>query len=204
MPRSPRKVLLVPLVAAALLGAGCSSTVPGTAAPVGGSPASTGTDGGGAAAAGPTDDPVAWMNQVCGALTPLTEAPADPDISPGKTPQETVDQIKGYLTKAGDAMGSAIDGLAAAGPSPIDGGDEFVQKMTSTLNTAKTALDSTAQQLEGVDADDPESLYTALGSLTTAEGLGDLENPAAGFEANAELEAAAKEAPNCQQLQLTG
>jgi len=101
-------------------------------------------------------------------------------------------------------MGSAIDGLAAAGPSPIAGGDEFVQKMTSTLNSAKTALDSTSQQLEGVDPNDPEALFTALGSLASAEGLGGLENPAEGFEANAELEAAAKEAPNCQQLQLTG
>ncbi|MCO1654203.1 hypothetical protein [Pseudonocardia humida] len=200
MPRPTRKVLLVPLVAAAaLLGAGCSSTVPGTAAPLGGSPASTDT-GGGTAGAGQTDDPVAWMDQVCGALTPLTEAPTDPGVGSSTSPEQAFEQLQGYLAKGGDAMGTAIDGLAAAGPSPIEGGDELVQKMTTTLNTAKTALDSTAQQLEGVDPNDPEALFTALGSLTSAEGLEGLDDPTAGFEANPELEAAAEQAPNCRQL----
>jgi hypothetical protein len=204
MPRSTRKVLLVPiLAAAALLGSGCSSTVPGTAAPTGGSPAAA---GGGVTAPVATDDPVAWMDQVCGVLLPLTVAQTtDPSIDPSSaTPEQAFTQIRESLTKAGEGMGTAIDGLEAVGPSPITGGDDLVQQMSTTLGTAKTALDSAAQKLKDVDPDDPESLYSALGDLGSIEGLEGLEDPEKAFKSNPELEAAAEQAPKCQQLNPGG
>ncbi len=204
MPRSTRKVLHVPiLAAAALLGSGCSSTVQGTAAPTGGSPAATGD--GGSTAPVPTDDPVAWMDQVCGVLLPLTEAPTAPSLDPSTaTPEQAFAQLRDSLTKAAEGMGTAIDGLEAVGPSPITGGDELVQQMSTTLGTAKTALDSAAEKLQDVDPDDPESLYTALADLGSIEGLEGLEDPGKAFTTNPELEAAAKQAPKCQQLNPGG
>jgi len=203
MPRSTRKVLLVPiLAAAALLGSGCSSTVPGTAAPVGGSPAPAG--GGGATAPVPTDDPVAWMDQVCGVLLPLSQAPAGANaLDPGATPDEAFKQFQEYLDEGAATMGTAIDGLQAAGPSPVEGGDAFVQQMSETLGKAKTAIESTAQELEGADPSDPDSFLTALSGLS-AEGLEGLEDPEKAFTANPELEAAARQAPKCQQLNVGG
>jgi hypothetical protein len=203
MPRSTRKVLLVPiLAAAALLGSGCSSTVPGTAAPVGGSPAPAG--GGGDTAPLPTDDPVAWMDQVCGVMLPLTVAPAGAEFDPGQTPEETLNQLRETVTKGAAAMETAIDGLGAVGPSPITGGDEFVQQMSTTLGTAKTAFDGVAQKLEDVDPNDPAGFATAFSDLATTEGLEGLEDPGKALKTNPELEAAAEQAPKCQQLNVGG
>jgi hypothetical protein len=145
------------------------------------------------------------MDQVCGVLIPLTQAPAGANApDPGASPEEAFEQLRGYLGEASEGMGTAIDGLQAVGPSPVEGGDEFVQQMTENLGKAKTALESTAQQLEGIDPNDPDSLLTALGGLTPPEGLEDLEDPGAALKASPELEAAAEQAPKCQQLNPGG
>ncbi|WP_214404691.1 hypothetical protein [Pseudonocardia lacus] len=202
MPRPTRKALLVPiLAAAALLGTGCSTTVDGTAAPIGGSPASS--DTGGPAPGVPTDDPVAWMDQICGALAPLVEAPVAPDLDPSAPPGETITKLASQLSEIGDKMGGAIDGLKAAGPSPIEGGDAFVQQMTEALGTGKTAIDETASKLSAADPNDPESLLTAFEGLSSTEGLGALEDPGDALKSNAALDEAAAQAPNCQSIRAS-
>jgi hypothetical protein len=140
------------------------------------------------------------MDQVCGALTPLTETPDAPEFDPSASPDETFSQLRDTMTELGGKMGDAITALEAAGPSPIEGGDAFVQQMSENLGKAKTAVDTTAQQLADVDPNNPESLFTALDGLTSAEGLEGLEDPGQALRSNPELDAAAEQAPKCQAL----
>jgi hypothetical protein len=198
MPRTPRKVLLVPLLAAALLGAGCSSTVQGTPAATGASPGASDTGGG---PVGQTDDPVAWVDQVCAALVTFAEGPGEPpEISPSSSPEQAIGQLTDYLGKASDTATTAIDGIRAAGPSPVAGGDEFAAQMTEVLTTVKTTFDSTREQFENLDPSDPSALLEGLGALTTPEGLEDLEDPSTALQRSPELAAAAQQAPKCQEL----
>lgn len=203
MLRTTRKVLLVPMLAAALLGAGCSSTVPGSAAPTGGTPGASdagGTGGG----VGATDDPVAWMDRVCGGLTVLTEAPAEPpQLDPSGSPAQAFEQFRAQLAKTGEDVDRAIDGVRAAGPSPIEGGDALVQQMTEALGAVKTSFDTAQDRLADIDPNDPDSLAQGLGALTPPEGIEELANPQELLRENPALVEAAEQAPKCQELGFT-
>jgi hypothetical protein len=200
MPRTTRKVLLVPLLAAAaLLGAGCATTVQGSPAATGGTPAAADTGGGAPAA---TSDPVAWSDQVCGVLLTFSEGPGSepPEVDP-TAPEKAVEEFTAYLDKAIGTTDTALEGLQAAGPAPMAGGDAFVQKMSDNLNTVKDFFTTAKTGFENYDPNDPTSLLDALGgSAGGPEGLEDLESPGEALKASPELAAAAEQAPKCKEL----
>jgi hypothetical protein len=203
MPRTTRKLLLVPLVAAALSVAGCASVIPGTATPTGAGGAAGTTGSGGTAAS--TDDPVAWVDQVCGALLPFIEtASQEPPLNNSSDPDELVKGLSTYLGKASDAAGTAIDGMKAAGPSPIDQGDELVSGLTDALSTFQTTFGGVKTDIDKLDTSDPlelaSKLPTVIGPL---ENLSNIPDPTAKIKSNAELDAAAEKAANCQKIEKT-
>jgi hypothetical protein len=201
MLRTPRKLVLVPLVAAALSVAGCATAIPGTAAPAGAAGAA-GTSGGTSAPAG-TDDPVAWVDQVCGALLPFIEtASTEPPLSNSSDPEQLVKGLSTYLGKASDAAGSAIDGMKAAGPSPIDQGDELVSGLTEALTTFKNTFGDVKTDIDKIDTSDPVQLATKLpDAIGPLESLSNIPDPTAKIKSNKELDAAAEKAANCQKIE---
>lgn len=202
MPRTTRSILLVPLVAAALFGAaGCSSLIPGAPSSTG----SPGSSGGGSAPAGggsapaSTDDPVAWVDQVCGAMIPFVEAASSPP-SYGATsdPDELSDSLGTYLGDLGDAAGTAAREVEALGPAPVDGGEEIANNLTTTLTSIETSFGDASDTLAS-GSNDPSALTDALAPLEQLA----TNDPTADLNNNAELNAAAQQAANCQQLETT-
>jgi hypothetical protein len=189
MPRITPPTLLLPVVAALVLSGGCTTTVPGAAS------ADT-------AAAQGTGDAVAWVDQICGSLLPFVRTagtPPEPSVSPD--PETLVRNITDYLSETEETAGSAISGMAAAGPSPVAGGDEIVDGLSSTLETMQTSFRDARTRIERVDVNDRQALLrevpAAIGSL---EQLATMPNPMADLQGSPELERATQEAAGCQQV----
>jgi hypothetical protein len=207
MPRTPRKLVLVPLVAAALSVAGCASAIPGTAAPVGaagaaGTSDSPGTGGSGGAATS-TDDPVAWVDQLCGALIPLTEATKNTPQVSGSDPEKYIDSLSQTFDALGKAAGTSLDDLNKIGPSPTPSGDKVVAQLKTTLTAVQTTATDAKKGLDKVNLNDPSSLGQLEDTLTNSD-LAKLPDPTKDIASDPELDAAAKQAPNCKKIDLTG
>lgn len=201
MPRTTRNALLVAGFTA-LLATGCATAVPGVAAPQPGlGAATTSAAPPSEEPAGSTDDAVAWVDDVCGALLPFVEtASTQPDINPSD-PVAAVEGLSDYLGQAVDGLDSAIDGMAAAGPSPVDGGDEVVERLTEALTSFRTSFADAKTAVDAVDTSDTLGLVEALPkAVEPLEAIANVEDPTADLRNNPELNAAAEQAPNCQQL----
>jgi hypothetical protein len=204
MPRSPRKLVLVPLVAAALSVAGCSSVIPGTAAPAGAGGAS-GSAGGGAASSAPagTDDPVAWVDQVCGALVPLVDATKTPPDFNSSDPDKLLEGLSKTFDSLSTGAGSALDGLNKVGPSPTPNGDKVVEQLKTTLTALQKTSSDAKQGIDKINLNDPSSLGELEKTLSSSD-LENLPDPTKDLQSDPELEAASKQAPNCKKIELTG
>jgi hypothetical protein len=177
MPRRTRPILLVPLAAAALAVAGCSTAVAGAAHPLGAGPAPA------PAAAQATDDPVAWADQVCGTLLPALRASANsPQVDytdPGKA-GDTLDQ---HLREVSEAAGTGLAALDRIGPAPTPHGDELVAQFRASL-VALQQLDPDARKDSGARPTTPPAQA----------------NPFKLFSEDPELASAAAAAGNCTAL----
>jgi hypothetical protein len=96
--------------------------------------------------------------------------------------------------------------MRAAGPSPVEQGDELVTGLTEALTTFQTTFDSTKTRLDAVDTSDPAALATALPeAIAPLQDLANVPDPTDQLQSNSELDAAAEQAPNCQQIEtVTG
>lgn len=190
MPRTTPSALILPAVAALVLSAGCTTTVPGAAS------------AGSAAAAQGSGDAVAWVDQICGSLLPFVRAAASPpQPSEARDPATLVRQISDYLGEAEDTAGSAISGMEAAGPAPVAGGDEVVDRLTSTLETFQTSFRDARTRIEDVDVNDRQALLTEVpAAVATLEQLATMPNPMADLQGSPELDQAGREAAGCQQI----
>jgi hypothetical protein len=154
---------------------------------------------------GESADPVAWSNDVCGALLPFVEgvANAQPDLNPSD-PTAAVTGLQNFLDAAVTGAQASLTDLEDTPPSPVEGGDEFVTNLRSALTQFRDGLEMARSELEGVDPANPQSVAAALpAALTALQGLENVPNPAAGLESNPELQAAGEEAPNCQTIERT-
>jgi hypothetical protein len=150
---------------------------------------------------GSKGDPVAWTDDVCGALSGfITAATAQPNLNQND-PAAMVKGLGDYLGSTTAALDTSIKGLDAAGPSPVDGGDEYVSRLKNTLTQIRTSFDTARTQLAAVDTSSPESLQTALpAAVAPLQELSNLADPTEGLQANEELRAAGEKAPNCKKL----
>jgi hypothetical protein len=195
MPSTPRFAAALAVLTALLLGAGCTTTVPGAAAADSAAPPTT------AAAA----DPVAWVDEVCGALLPFVRsAGTPPQLDSASDPATLVKGLGDYLGQASGAAGTAITGMAAAGPSPVAGGDGIVSGLTDTLTSFQTSFQDARTKIDALDTSDPQALLVGLPpAIAPLEQLANLPDPTAGLKSSPELDRASQQAPNCQQVQAT-
>jgi len=192
MSTTPRPALLLPALAALVVGiAGCTSAVPGAAAPAGQAPAT---------AAG---DPVQWVDGVCGALLPFVKtAGTPPQLNTASDPTALAKGISDYLGQGATAADSAISGIAAVGPSPVAGGDDVITRLTQTLTTFRTSFQDAKTQVDAVDTSNPQTLRTELPkAVAPLEQLATMPDPTVDLQTSPELERASAQAPNCQQVE---
>lgn len=190
----PRMALVTAAVATVLLGSGCTTLVPGLPAPSGATPA--------AGQAGPAEtDPVAWMDKICTALQPaikLQETQPELDTA---NPRDSVAALSAYLGNASTTVDGAINGMAAAGPSPVEGGDQAVSALTKTLGAFRDAAREAKTKMDAIDTSNARELATELpAAVEPLTKVANLPNPAAELGSNPELDQAAAQAPQCRQI----
>lgn len=148
---------------------------------------------------GPSTEAVAWTDGVCGAMLKFTTVATTPPNIDQSNLGKTVQGLTAWLGDTSNAVQSSIDSLHSLGRSPVEGGDEVVTKLDSTLGSIKNSFDSARSTLAAVDPNDPVAAGTALnGAVTALQGLGNLDTSS--LNSNAALNAAAAQAPNCKTL----
>jgi hypothetical protein len=148
-------------------------------------------------AASASEDAVAWTNQVCAALTGFTRAATtSPRIDPADR-VAAVREVSRYLGSTSEELQRSLTALDAVGPSPVDGGDEYVGRLGEALRGIRTGYESARTQLAAVDVSDPAALATAVAPL---QNLRNLPDPTEGMGTSEQLRAASEQAENCREL----
>lgn len=198
MQRSIRTALIATSTATAMLVAGCSTTVTGTAAPAGASSAAP--SAGGQA----TGDPVTWINGVCGSLLGFVRTVSAPPAIDSSSPVKAVKGLSTYLGTAVTAIDKATTEIKGAGPSPVDGGDQAVTTITGALGQFRTSFQAAKTKIDAVNPSDLSQVATALPeALAPLQDLSKLPNTT-DLKSTPELDKAAQQAPNCQALSSSG
>jgi hypothetical protein len=154
--------------------------------------------------AAPSEEAVAWTDQVCGALAGFTRAATtSPQINRADA-VAAVQELDRYLGATSDELQHSLTALDAVGPSPVDGGDAYVSRLEEALRGIRTGFDSARTQLAAVDVSDPAQLATAVpAALAPLQGLRNVPAPTEGMRASEELAAASEQAESCRQLRAT-
>jgi hypothetical protein len=187
MPRITPPALVLPVVAALALSGGCTTSVSGAAS---------------ADSAAAEQGAVAWVDQICGSLLPYVKAAVSPP-NPAAAPDAAtlVQDISNWLSESEESAGSAISGMAAAGPAPIAGGDDVVRRLSSSLETMQASFRDARTRIERVDINDRQELQREVpAAVESVERLASTSSPMADLQRNPELAQAGKEAAGCQQI----
>ena len=151
-----------------------------------------------AAAAEPT---VAWVGQVCSAVAPvLTTLGAPPPIDPDALPV-TRQAYLTYLDQAIAQTDTALPVLVAAGPPPIEGGQQLADQLTTQLTDLRTDLANARSELATADPSNPASLLPALTAARSAlAAVGNAAKAIGELVADQRLQSAFDQAPACGSL----
>jgi hypothetical protein len=190
------RVAAVVATLCAMLLAGCTQNVSGTAVP----------DPRPAPAEGPGSDPVAWVDKVCGSLLQFVQAAGTaPDIGSAPDPAAVKKSLSDYLGSIVTGVRSGREQLRTVGRSPVGGGDETVAKLDQQLDRLEREFSAAKAKVDAANPNDPAAFGQALtevgkslNEVTTSAELGELSTMA-------RFNKAAEQAPSCQQLrQLSG
>jgi hypothetical protein len=183
--------LLVALSAAACGGSNTSSS--GTTS------ASTVTTTTSAAA---SDAAAAWVDKVCGEVVKLTEAqpPAPPNLS--SDPAQSLKAFDQYMAANIDIVDKTIANLRNVGPSPIPGADQDLNKLIDGLTSLRQGYQTTRDKFATINPRDSKAAQSAMmeAFASLSKGGEELSQALNSVSTNKEIEAAGKNAPNCQKL----
>lgn len=196
MSRTPRPALLLTGAVAALLAAGCTTTVAGTATPAG---APAPAAGSGAAA----DGTVAWVDQLCGGLLPFVRTVStSPPLDTSGDADRLVSGLSTYLEQGGTAAETAIGAVSAVGPSPVADGDALVDRLVDTLTAYRATFVDARSRVDAIDTSDRQALVTELPpAIAPLEELATLADPTAELRGRPELRSATEQAPRCRDIE---
>ncbi|OLT14010.1 hypothetical protein BJF78_20600 [Pseudonocardia sp. CNS-139] len=158
---------------------------------------------GGGSSADP--DAVAWTGNVCSALGGFTLAVARQPQVDRSDPAAAVRGVGEYLASTSGALQESVAALDRVGPSPVDGGDEYVTRLRDALVRIRESFEAARAQLAVVDPANPELLATALpAAMAPLQELRTMPSPTEGLGANDALRTASEQAPSCQVLGTVG
>lgn len=159
------------------------------------------TAGCGGAPAATEAEAVAWTNEVCATLTGFTAAAtAQPRTDPGD-PAATVEGLRRYLGATAEELQRSLAALDALGPSPVEGGDQYVTRLRVALRGIQDGYRAASTQLAALDTTDPHTLRTAYpAAVAPLRELEDLPDPTTGLRTSDELRTAIAQAPGCRGL----
>lgn len=156
-------------------------------------------------ACGSSADPTAWTDKVCGSMVTVVDAAQkQPEADRSDLPK-TLRNFSNYLGSVITALDTSLGDLKAVGPSPVAGGDDAVKKLEATFTTAKAAFERAKAKADTIDGSDPQEVQTEFPEVLTPLQEGVTAFTSLGeFKNSPELDAAAKNAPNCQKLEALG
>jgi hypothetical protein len=154
--------------------------------------------------AGPSEEAVAWTNQVCAALSGFTRAATTSPRIDRADPAAAVQELDRYLGATSDELQRSLAALDGVGASPVEGGDAYVGRLEEALRGIRSGFDTARTQLAAVDARDQAQLATAVpAAMAPLQELRNLPAPTEGLRASEELGAASEQAENCRALRST-
>jgi hypothetical protein len=178
------------LAAAAVLTAGCTTTVGGTPAADTAAPSE-----------GPGSDPVAWADRVCEAVlafaVPATSAP---DFSRSADLPAVQRTVSSYLDTVitGAQRGQAQ--LAEVGRAPEPGGDEAARGAQDALRALEEDFGGVKTTVDRTSPSDPAAFMTTLAQVESKVSAVAPPNPLGDLAAAPRLHRAAERSVQCQQL----
>jgi hypothetical protein len=146
-----------------------------------------------------TDPSVAWSERLCRALLPIVPATSALPALDRADPEGSRQRFSAYLRSSIEALDSALTGLAAAGPAPVDNGPQVDQVLRTVLHQRREALAAGLAELDAVPQGQPETLRSTLRGLASlvipvdGKALLELAMPLS-------LRPAAQQAPGCRAL----
>lgn len=192
--------LAVAAATAALTLAACSSgTTPSATAPATATaPANAVAP---ATAAAPQEQTVAWTDSACGAVVPVAESLLNPPGFDLTAPGPTRDAYVAYLAKAQGATDKALQDVAAAGPAPVDGGQQVADDLRDQLTDLRDDLGDARTQLEQVDPNDANAIgRAALAAGNVIGAVGNNVQVLQALDGDPRLDAAFEQAQSCERL----
>lgn len=180
-----RRSLVATAAAAALALTGCSS---------GGNSGTSSTPTSGAA----STDAVAYMDKVCGAASEFAKVEKTAPRLDASDPQKLKAEMAAYMGQLADSFAKSAEGLKNVGPSPVEGGEQAIDKLTETFASLNTVFTDAKAKVEQADANDANGGLQAAGEAIGK--LSELAGTLRDFEAVPELQKATQSAPKCQEM----
>jgi hypothetical protein len=194
--RAGRLHALAALAAAAGLAvAGCAEADVPTAPGPGPQPAPT----------APDEATVAWTDSVCSALVPVVDALRTPPPVDFTDAAATREAYLSYIDSALQRAEQAVHEVDAAGPPPVEGGDELVQDVRNQVTDLRADLAEARQQVEAADPNDLAAIGQAVAAAGNVLGsLGNSAHAAGVLSADPRLRPAFEQAESCERLATIG
>jgi hypothetical protein len=144
---------------------------------------------------------VDWAEKVCRSVEgDVGKLQQTPDIDPSN-PQQAKESLVAYLGNLETALGNMVQGIRDAGDPPVTDGKAAVDKLTNTLDGAKTSVASAKSNLEQAPVDDPAAFQAAFTKVgEDMQALSNLDDPTKELESNQQLKDAFDQAPTCKRL----
>ncbi len=151
-----------------------------------------------------TQEAVEWTGTVCGALIPVLEALRTP---PAVDPADTAATQRAYSSYLGDARQKAeraLEEVRAAGPPPVEGGEQLAQGVRNQVAEMRDDLAEARAQVDRADPNDPVAIGQAVAATgNVLSSLGNSTQALSTVSDNPRLEHAFREAPSCAQLRTS-
>jgi hypothetical protein len=146
---------------------------------------------------GSPSSPETWLGQVCTALVPAVRSGPAPAVVPTDA-AGTRDRWVSFLGERQQALAAAADGINAAGPAPVPGGQQVTEPVVTVLRDRASAARDAVGELTAVPAD---AEATLLQTVQEVQSRFPLTGPAPSLNDLAltpELSRVAATVPTCQ------
>ena len=147
---------------------------------------------------------VEWTGRVCSALIPVVEALRMPPALDPADPAATQRAYSSYLGDARQKAERALEEVTAAGPPPVEGGEQLAQEVRNQVANLRDDLAEARAQVDRVDPRDPAAIGQAVAAAgNVLSSLGNSTQALSPVSGDPRLEPAFREAPSCAQLRTS-
>ncbi|GAA4763927.1 hypothetical protein [Actinomycetospora chibensis] len=139
-----------------------------------------------------------WLDKVCTALLPATrtDTPAPP-VDPAD-PVATRAQWVDFLDQRARALTAAADGINAAGPAPVEGGQQVTEPVVSLLRARAADASAAVETLRSVPSNAANTLLRTVNEVRNRFPLTGPGSSLQDLALTPELSSVAPRVPSCR------